>query len=96
MSDTLKKIDEHPIPLRQEEFDHWLSENMWYEEDDMVVSEFIDKYTNTIAENFNWRIFTFEGYIYIWNKNIGEGLRITNEEHQWEEVRDLICQEVDS
>lgn len=80
-------IDEHPLPTTVEDAEKFQEENPMFDRNDEVLhpDELRDHYLNVIAENHEWRVFRIgiyglEAKVYIWNHELGFGLRVADAE----------------
>lgn len=86
MFTSFTPITEYPLPFSAG-FDEFIETHPQFDADadsDMHVDKLHDEYINEIARNDEWSVFTVELYgyddVYVWNHQLGEGLRIPRDE----------------
>lgn len=86
---TFSPVDELPIPQTEEEIRNYAEQHPNLDDDaDILPDELYCDGLNTIAENAEWmvfrtRLFMSSSDVYMWNKELGEGLRMPVDEWQF-------------
>jgi len=80
-------IAEHPIPISEGRAEDLQHENETFVGNDYLMhpDELHERFKNVLAENHEWRVFRsgiygHEGYVFMWNHQLGYGLRFYDED----------------
>lgn len=80
-------IEEHPLPLSEKDAEELQASNPMFQHNDDVLhpDELHERYKEILAENHEWRVFRshlygHSGYVFLWNHQLGYGLRFHDEE----------------
>jgi hypothetical protein len=83
----LTVITEHPIPIDRGRANILQDSNPMFKEQNRHLhpDELHEQYKDVFAENAEWRVFRSEiyghsGYVYMWNYQLGYGVRIYDED----------------
>jgi hypothetical protein len=95
----LTMITDHPIPIdegRAEDLQH--SNPMFEDEDDILhPDELHERYKEVLGENDEWRVFRshlygHSGYVFLWNHQLGYGIRIYDVDSSFQNFADVVSQ----
>lgn len=88
MFTSFTPITEFPLPDR-DELDDFVEDHPQLDgDDDITIDGLYCDYVNEISRNNEWMVFTVDLYgygdsVYVWNHQLGEGLRIPTSEWQF-------------
>lgn len=96
----VREIDEHPIPLDQEEINTLWEDNNHKERDPPSVDEAHERFTRSIAEYGEWQVFRaiypFESRgVVFWNGSYGKGFDVDDSEGSWHHLVNVFAEIVD-
>lgn len=99
-SHHVQVIDEHPVPLKAEQAKQLQENNPTFtglhDGEILHPDELHERYVEILSENHEWRIFRvhiygFESNVFVWNHQLGFGIRIDDMEGQFDVLQEAIA-----
>lgn len=92
-------LTEHPIPIDEAGAEDLQHSNPMFQDRDEVLhpDELHELYKEVLAENHEWRVFRSQihgqgGFVYIWNHQVGYGIRIYDVDSSFQNFADVVSQ----
>jgi len=90
-------VEEHPVPITEERADELQSEHPLFRSQvgTLHPDQLHSEYKETLAQNHTWRVFRTpiqRGYVYVWNHQMGYGLRVDDSEGEFRSLVHVMMQ----